>query len=235
MLIVAAIVLISPWYQVTLSTQIPQTNAHMTEVALLTSNYESSYETQTNFGQPQIVFSMQGSVNLPGACMFSCWVSQSFFLQSGSVIEVDVTQCQSCLLTIDNTNGSLNAAIIQLGLFPNLNNTVRVVDSGNYVVTLGNLGDFAGTVTSISVSVIASTKIVPQITEVVQTTMVLSTTFSTTTVTQYSQTMVPPYTAIGVVALTAILVLLALLLVLSILLDRGIIIVSANRRKKRKR
>jgi len=54
-------------------------------------------------------------------------------------------------------------------------------------------------------------------------------------VTEYSQTTVPLYTILGVLASALILVLLALLLALSILFDRRIITVSTNRRKKRKR
>ena len=54
-------------------------------------------------------------------------------------------------------------------------------------------------------------------------------------VTEYSQTTVPFYTILGVLASALILVLLTLLLVLSILVDRGMITVPTNRRKRRKR
>ena len=152
-------------------------------------------------------------------------------------ISIQVTECQYCVLIIDNTNASFETAwIIPLspslaGLAPTTE-IARVAYSGNYVVTLGNIGNFAGTVTSISISVVASTQIVAQPTNLTQTTIA----FSTTDVTSYSQSSILFYTTIGVVPSVIILLLLALALLLSLLVDRGKVTMSTkHHRKSRKR
>jgi hypothetical protein len=234
-LIVAAIVLFSPWYSVTLSTQIPQTNTYTKESVALTSNLGSSYATQTSLIQAQTVYSLQAPVSLAGECGSACWVSPSFSLKSGSIIQVSVSECQLCVAFIDSTNGSSTG--ITLGMFMPSTGTFRIPDSGNYVVTLGNTGNFDGTVTSISVSVIIeSTNLVTQPTELVETaTIALGTIVNTVTYTQYSQAIVSPYTILGGIVSAMILALLAVVLGASVLVDRGIIAVSTKHHRKRRK
>ncbi|MGA2791244.1 MAG: hypothetical protein ABSF00_10820 [Candidatus Bathyarchaeia archaeon] len=233
-LMVAVIALVLPWYP---TSQVnPQIETYMSEGTVLTTNYE----TQTSLAQPNGIFSLYAPVNLAGRCMEACWVSHSFFLQSGSIIQVNVTECQFCMVSIDNTNFSIppsDAVIIQLSPvfppFPSSNQmvaTARVSESGHYVVTLGNIGDFDGMITNLSVTSIGSTNTLSHVAEVMQTTTVFSLTSSTT----YLLSSVPLYATIGALSSIIILVLIGILLAVYNLLDRGIIIVTKPR-KKRKR
>ena len=112
--------------------------------------------TQTSSGQPQTVYTLPSPVNLAGYCGVACWVSESFSLQPGT-IQVTVAECQYCEVYVDNINASYNAAVIGpvsplwLGVPSPLTETAKVVDAGNYHVTLGNEGDLPGAVSSLVV------------------------------------------------------------------------------------
>ena len=163
-------------------------------------------------------------MGLTGPPATAIFVSTEFKLQSNSIYDVDLT-CQPC----EVGKGSIF-------LFPQGNNTLLeyplrydVPGQGHGTLTVSRSGTYGIVIYYINpctISTLSITTSVPysfQLTETV-------TTYNTVTMIQHSQTTVPIYTILGMLASGAILVLLALLVVLSILFDQGMIPVSTKRR-----
>ena len=228
LLVVAVLGLTLPWYQVTTSHLVPQTQTYTTEVTLLTT----SHETRTTFGPPQTIFTLPSPVTLDGEKegernqQTCCWVSQPFPLQVG-VIQVNVTDCKFCSLTIGNANGFLNTTIIQL--IGSGGETGGVMDAGSYVANIWNMGDFPGNITYLSIiETVGSPNVSSQPAKLTQSTIV----FSTTNSTAYSRSTLPFYMIFGLAPSVAIIISLGIMAATAILVDRRN---SSSRKRHRKR
>ncbi len=216
-LIVAAIALVLPWYPVTTSQVVPQTQSYTTQ-----------FEVPTTTSQMQTVYTLPNPVTIPGAQsifigLLSPWISRTFNLQAGLSVSVSVILPSAGYAVFiwenfppyDRINFTMNGVLQGY--------TAVVPKSGSYYVTISNLNTTPITISALSVS--------EGVSETVQLTRTL-TTYSTTSVTQYSQTTIAPYTTLGLTTSATVLILLALVLLLSILIDRGIINVSKHRKKQ---
>jgi hypothetical protein len=231
---VAFLSLTVPWYHTTASQLIIQTEAltiHGTNSRVTTTSTNlTSYGTQTIFGQPQAVFTLQTNVTLNGECGSACWVSPSFQLQSGTTLQVTAPDCQSCLVAIDDKNGSYNAAILVLppphdgiGTYAA---TATVTDSGTYEVVLGNLGAYPIIVTTLSIAQIASSlQVSSETSELIQESTsfmtINSTAYLTTNATTYLQNVNAPYTIMGWAPLGAIVIIVAVIAAIAVLRQLG--------------
>jgi hypothetical protein len=233
-LVVAAIVLVSPWYQVTTSQVAPTTANYTTQFEVPTVNYQ----TVTVYTLPSPVQLQSDSYGPPSppcsTAWYYCnvaafWHSANITLQTGNVTyTVTVSECQQCSIFF--------SAVVPAGstplTAPQVNIDVSLSGSGgtSFVVPASGIyqivaaSDVAGMVNNISI-----TASIPQIVVLTQT---LST-YSTTSVTQYHQFTVAPYTILGTTASAVILALLVVV-VLTMLFDRGVI-TRSKRRKKRQR
>jgi hypothetical protein len=203
--------LAAPLYQVTTSQTLAET---MTQVTVST-NFQAttdtititSYRTQTIYGQPQAVFTLNTTVTLNGSCGVSCWMSPSFSLQSGASLQVTAPDCQYCLVGIEDTNGSINAVILMLppphigiGTYTA---TATVTDTGSYVVILGNLGDDPIDISGLSVAQLVNSLQISSKTlrlikaETLLTTTINSTQYSTSNSTVYARSLSSPSSALG--------------------------------------
>jgi len=198
--------------------------------------YTNLFQIPTTSYQSVTVYTLPGPVtiqtaNQGGQCKVAwsyCNVaaffkSQNFSLQAGATYTVSVVQCQECALSIfEQSFGSTNFGILGSGT-----KSFTASSSGTYWVYVANLENSPDTVSSISI-----TGSVPLSVEVVQTHIA----YATTSGTQYSQTMVSPYQALGPTTSATVLVLLAIIVVVAIVLERGLISasVSSKHRKRHK-
>jgi hypothetical protein len=167
---------------------------------------EITYATTTIYGQPQPVFTLNTTVTLNGNCGTSCWTSPSFQLSSGEVIQLTAPDCQYCLVGIEDTNGSYNAAILMLPP-PHLGigtytATTTVTDTGSYEIILGNLGNDPVSISNLSAALLANSLQVSSATfTLIQARTMFntinSTVYSTSNSTAYAESMNPPYSVIG--------------------------------------
>jgi len=231
---VAFLSLTVPWYHTTTSQLINQTEAltiHGTNSYVTTNTtLTTGYETQTTYGQPQTVFNLQSNVTLGIECGSDCWVSHTFQLQRGTTIQLTAQDCQYCLVAIDDTNESYNAAILVL---PPPHNgigtytaTGAVTDSGTYEVILGNLGPYPVMVMTLSIAQIAgSLQVLAETSELIQASTsfvtINSTAFLTTNVTTYLQSINAPYRIIGWAPLALIFIAVALTVLSAVLRQLG--------------
>jgi|GEM_PF-1670086 len=207
-LIVAAIGLFAPWYPMTTSQLVPQTQSDTTQFEV----------PMTTTVQMQIVYTHPDSVTIPSAPsvmigLLSPWQSRTFNLQSGLSLFVSVTLSPSSGYAVfiwenfppfDRINFTMN------GVLQGYSNVIA--KSGSYDVTISNLNtDGPLTFSSLSVS--------EGISETVQLTQT-RTTYSTTSVTQYSQILVSPYTTLGMTTSATVLALIVLIVALSIIFER---------------
>ena len=217
-LLVAILVLATPFYPVPVSREVVQTDSYTTEFEVSTT----TYGVQTIYQLPRPVILM-GLTGPPATAIFT---STEFKLQSNSIYEANVT-CQPC----EVGKGSIF-------LFPQGNNTLLeyplrydVPGQGHGTLTVSRSGVYGIVmycINSCTISTLSITTSVPysfQLTETVAT-------YNTATMTQHSQTTVPIYTILGVLASASILILLALLVMVSILFDQGMISVSTKRKKR---
>jgi len=207
---IAFLCLTVPWYQETTSQPITQTEEYfanyISQFAVTRTTLTTIYDTWTTYGQPQIVFTLNATVTLGGGCGPSCWISPGFELRSGASLQVTAPDCQYCLVAVDDTNGSYDAAILLLAPphtgIGTYTATATVTDSGSYVVVLGNLGDYPIEVSSLSVAqMVSSIRTASQTSALIQAMTLVSTINSTQNSTSYStsylQTRNSPYTVLG--------------------------------------
>ena len=215
-LLVTILVLITPFYPVPVSQEVVQTNSYTTQSEVPTI----TYEVRTIYRLPSPV-TLTGLTGPPDTAIF---VSTEFKMQSNSIYEADLT-CEPCevgkgsIFLFPQGNNTLLEYPLRFDAPGQAHGTLTVSRSGTY-------GIMIYCINSCTISTLSITTSVPynfQLTETV-------TTHNTVTMTQRSQTTIPIYTILGMLASTAILVLLALLVVLSILFDQGIISVSTKRR-----
>jgi hypothetical protein len=239
-LIVAVIVIFSPWYSVTTSQIVPQIQGYTTQFQTATTNYQ----TVTVYTLPSPVGLYPA--NDGGSCAVS-WIycdgyafwQENLTLQAGVAYKVTVNQCSNCSLEIGGPMKLVNYPVTSILVVTGANvakiagsgeASFIVPTSGTYGLIVGNLERYPeydkGMLNSISI-----TGGTPQSVELTET----LTTYTTTPLTQYSQTIVSPYTILGGVASAVILVLLAVVLGVSILVDRGIIAVSTKHHRKRRK
>jgi len=202
------------------------TSSYGTTNTFLTANSE----TTTLFNQPQPIFTLNTTVTLAGGCGSACWTSSSFQLQSGAILQVTAPTCEYCLVAIDNTNGSYNAAILVLppptsGIGTYMA-TAAVADSGSYEVVLGNLGSYPIAVSSLSIAqMVSSLQTSLRTSELIRAGTVLvtfnSTAYSTSYSTTYLASMNSPYAVLGWEPSAAIIGVIAIIALFAILLDPG--------------
>ncbi len=220
-LIVVILVLIAPWYPMTTS-----------QVVLQTQSFTTQFETPTTNYQTVTVYTLSGPVKLQSvnygppepsdSCALS-WIycnlagefeSGRFNLQAEDTYTVTVSECQECSLAIaygqeiafgeENTQVSIHGSGQTSFVVPN---------SGAYLVTVGNYGEWNSTGVLNAISITGS---VPQSVQVTRT----LTTYSTTSVTEYSQIIVSPYTVLGVTVSATAIALLALIAIMFDLFER---------------
>ncbi|MGP8069870.1 MAG: hypothetical protein ACLP5V_08275 [Candidatus Bathyarchaeia archaeon] len=228
-LVVAAIALFAPWYPLTTSQVVLQTQSYTTQFTEPTT----TYQTVAVYTLPSPV--QLQSDNSGGSCSLAwyyCnvaayWRSQNLTLQTGVTYTVTVNECQQC--------GIFFEAVVPAGstplTAPQVNINVAVTGSGetSFVVPASAIyqvvaaSDVAGTINDISI-----TASVPQSVVLTQT----LTTYAMTSVTQYYQSTLAPYSILGATISVVILVLLAVVVVLVILFGRGVITVSGKGRKR---
>ena len=218
-LLVTILVLVTPLFPVPVSQEVVQTNSYTTQFQVPTT----TYEVQTIYSLPRPV-TLMGLTGPPATAIF---VSTEFKLQSNFMYEAEVT-CQPC----ETGKGS----IAFLFLFPQGNNTLLeyplrydVPGQGHGNLTVSRSGVYGIVMYCINSCTISTLSIIVSVPYSFQLTET-ATTYNTVTMTEHSQTTVPIYTILGVLASGAILVLLALLVVLSILFDRRMISASTKRR-----
>lgn len=199
------------------------------QVVSQTQSYTSQFAVTTTSTQMQTVYTLPSPITILGAQsimigLLSPWKSSAFSLQAGLSLSISVTLPSSGYAVFvwenfapfDRINYTLNGVLQGY--------TAVVPQSGSYYVTISNLNTSPITISTLSVAQSAS--------EAVQLTQTV-TVYDTTIVSQSLETIVPLYTVLGTVASAIILVLLAVVLALSILLDRGIIMVSKSRKKRK--
>ena len=216
MLIAAAILLFAPWYPVTTSQLVAQTQSYTTQFEVPTTNYQTvtAYALSSpvelhsvNYGPP----SPPCSTSWVYCNVSAMYQSQTFNLQGGVSYTVTVTECPACGIYIEQQFGAYNtyASITGSG-----EASFVAPASGSYQVYASSGAD--GGTNPGMLNALTITGSIPQSAEVAQTV----TTYSTASVAQYSQTEVSPYMALGLAASATILALLALIVVLCILFER---------------
>lgn len=224
-LVVAIVVLIMPWYQVTTSQIVPQTQSYTTQFEVPTTNYQ--IVTVYTLPSPVELHSANyGPPSPPCATSFfycnsnAFWHSENFSLQTGVIYTVTVNECPECSLWFEGIAPSGSTPPLT---GPQFNINVSVDGSGEesfaapasamYQVVVGYGGSYNTTAMLHAISIIGS---VPQDVTLTQT----LTAYSTRSVTTYAQTTVSPYTTVGVTASATVLVMLVLMVVLSIFFER---------------
>jgi hypothetical protein len=205
-LVVTILVLVTPFFPVSVSHEVVQTNSYVTQLQASTT----TYEVRTVYSLAEAV-ALKGLVGPPATAIF---VSTEFALQSKLTYEVKVT-CQPC----DVKNGS----IAYFSLFPQGNNTLLgyplrydVPGQGHGTLTVSKSGVYGIVmycIDSCTISTLSVTASIPYSFQLTET----ATTYDTVTMTQHSQTTAPIYTILGMSVSAMILVFSALLVVLSIL------------------
>ena len=224
LLTVVAIALVLPWYPVTKSQMVPQIQTYTNLFEVPTESYQSV--TVYTLPSPVTV----QTANQGGQCE-AAWTycniaaffkSQNFSLQAGAIYTVSVVQCQECgLFIFEQSLGFTSFDILGSGT-----KSFTASSSGTYLVYIANLGNSPDTVSSISI-----TGNIPENVEVVQTHIA----YATTSVTQYSQTMLSPYTALGITTSITVLVLLAIMIVVAIILGQRSILTSASHKHRKRK
>jgi len=216
-LVVTILVLVTPFFPVSVSHEVVQTNSYITQFPASTT----TYEMRTVYSLEKVV-TLKGLVGPPATAIF---VSTEFALQSNFTYEVKVT-CQPC----DVRNGS----IAYFSLFPQGNNTLLgyplrydVPGQGHGTLTVSKSGVYGIVMYCVDLCTLSSLSVTIGIPYGFQLTKTL-TTYNTVTMTQHSQTTVPIYTILGMLISAVIIVLAALLVVLSILFDRKMISIGAK-------
>jgi len=224
LLTVVAIVLVLPWYPVTKSQMVPQIQTYTNLFEVPTESYQSV--TVYTLPSPVTV----QTANRGGQCkaawndcnVAAFFKSQNFSLQAGASYTVSVVQCQECALFIfEQSFGFHSFDILGSGA-----KSFTASSSGTYWVYFANLGNSPDTVSSISI-----TGSVPESVVVVQTHIA----YATTSVTQYSQTMLSPYTALGITTSASLVLLLAIMIVIVIILGQRSMLASASHKHRKRK
>jgi hypothetical protein len=228
-------ILVTPWYPVTTSYQVPQT---------FTQTTTSIFEVPTTTYQMQNVYSLSSPFTIPGAqnpLTRQAFVSNPFYLEVGSALYVTAT-CTHCVIGVHEDFGNYSQVEITLnGKSPQEQGTVAypmvVPQSGLYVAEVGNINLLypgssleTGSIMLSQLSVVAS---VPQASSLTETGY--NTEYSTQLLelTEQSVTSTSPYSVLGTFPSLLLLAIVGLLVVLSVLLDQGILSASTKRRRRR--
>lgn len=221
-ILVAAVVLVlvAPWYPVVRNWQVTQT---------YTDPYTYSYQVTSADYQSNTVYALPSPVTLQGYLQSGATFDQVFksegdiTLQSGSMVTVDVSQCTSCVTSLDEDFGSKSTVFSVAGP---TSGDFTVTDSGSYKISIFNAGTTADQVTSIT--------IIANVPQVSTPTIVLSDNVSNTvTVTQYSVTTLQPFNVLGTLPSLIVVVVMVLLLAFFVLIDFGLIQISTRRRRRK--
>ncbi len=140
--------------------------------------------------------------------------------KTGWVIHVEVTQCGTCFLSMKQDFGS---GIEVFSVSGSATGDFIVPQSGQYAISIYNVGFAEGQVTAIRITA-----------EILQSIEQTQTGYNTVSVTDYSVATVPVYVVLGILTTAVILVLVALAVVFSVLFDQGIISLSVRRRRRRR-
>lgn len=214
-LIVAAIAIVLPWYPLTTSQVVPQTQSYTTQFEVPTTSYQTvtaytlpgPVEVQSvNYGPPTPPCSAGWYYCKPGG-----FQSQPFNLQSGVSYTVTVNECQACGMYVEQEFGGYNtyASITGSG-----EASFVAPASGSYEIYASSGADGSTNPGMLNAVLISGS--IPQSVELAQT----LTTYSTTSVTQYSQAAVSPYTILGVLPSAAIIGILVIVVLFFALQNR---------------
>ena len=211
------LVLVTPFFPVSVSHEVVQTNSYVTQLQASTT----TYDVRTVYSLEKVV-TLKGLVGPPATAIF---VSTEFALQRNFTYDVKVT-CQPC----DVRNGS----IAYFSLFPQGNNTLLgyplrydAPGQGHGTLTVSKSGVYGIVMYCVDSCTLSTLSVTISIPYGFQLTKTL-TTYNTATMTQHSQTTVPIYTILGMLISAVILVFAVLLVVLSILFDRKMISIGAK-------
>jgi hypothetical protein len=218
-LIVAAIALFAPWYSVTTSQVVPQTQSYTTQFTIPTTTAQTQTvpQMQTVYVLPNAVTIPAADPNQPVPSYDPQWISPDFNLHAGSIVSVTTT----CFCVIQMRSDFLpfqGIGITQNGASLYVSNSV-VPKSGPYVLWVWSISLSPVTLSfSVAESVVGSV----EVTQILTTQTVTQTlaTYSITSVTQSSQTTISPYTTFGLTTSATVLALLALIVALSIVFER---------------
>jgi len=226
-LLVALVVLVTPWYQITTSNQASQT--FTSEFGIPSTNYQSI----TPYSLPRPV-NFATMAKLPIAKYLGLfYITPNFTLQVDLTYELTTTmncQCWVQLFVAANSyNGSFGVTIIgsgQRSFTPPFTGDYYIYiqpDPMSTIVIGGVRMAPLGTVSTVVVTgVEAQTVAVPQ------------TTYWTKVSTVYSQLSVPPYASLGSASTTLIVLLLCALVAIAVVIDRNLLRPSRTRHKRRR-
>lgn len=219
LLVVAIAAFTVPWYPVVNNWYVTQT---------FTGAY--SYEVSTQSYRTQAVYRLPSPVTLPGFFQQGAAQSAAYkildnvSLQTGSIIHVQVTQCDNCDVVVGQAFGNYATVYDLTG---SGSDSFIVPASGIYSIIVDNDGD-----TRDQISSLVLTANVPQNG---MTTMIGSN-LNTGTITQYSVKASSPYTVLGISPTLAIFAVLVLVVLLTFLFEQRIIRAQkATKRRRRRR
>jgi len=208
------VLLSAPWYPVVTSQ-----NA--------TQGITFTYQVPTQTYQLQNIYSLPSPITLPGFFQSGSTSSQAFqdlgdvALQANSLVAVEVNQCQNCDLGISKDFGDKATVYSVLG--SSFSGDFLVPDSGQYKISVGNLGNAEDQVTSIAITA-----------NIPQNIMAAQVGYSTVRVTAYSVVALAPSLIIGLLPSLTIFGVITIVVVLLVLFDRGSLVLTKRRRRRRR-
>ena len=235
-LFVVAVVLATPWYQLTTSQEVTNT---FTQTFTTTSGVtfqvaSTSQRAQTVYTLPSPI-TVQGTPNFvncisaPSASICGAWSSTPFILEEGSSISVTCT-CHGVLAIYGTYPPYRNVDFTLNGRPPT--NEMIVPVTGLYNFGIINLETYP--VTESGLTVIEQTPVTMSLTDTNYYTG-SNTEFNTLESTVASLTQVAPYSVIGILPSGILLVLICVIVLFVGLFEREIISVSVGRKRRRRR
>ena len=212
--VIVLVLLVVPWYPVVTSQNVTQ-------------SITFTYQVATQTYQLQNIYSLPSPITLQGFFQSGSTSSQAFqdlgdvALQANSLVAVEVNQCQNCDLGISKDFGDKATVYSVLG--SSFSGDFLVPDSGQYKISVGNLGNTVDQVTSIVITA-----------NIPQNIMASQVGYNTVEVTTYSVDALAPSLIIGLLPSLAILGVIALVVVVLVLFDRGFLIMTKRRRRRRR-
>ncbi|MGP8069871.1 MAG: hypothetical protein ACLP5V_08280 [Candidatus Bathyarchaeia archaeon] len=212
-LVIVIVLLATPWYPVVTNRNVSQTFAYTYQIA------SQSYQFQN-------VYTLQNPITLQGLFQSGATLSQAYqdlgdiTLQANSQVAVTINECSVCGLSISKDFGDKETVYSVSG--SSSSGDFLVPDSGQYKMSVLNLGTTSNQVNSISI-----TANIPQNSAVSQVG------YNTVEARSYSVVGVAPSFVIGLLPSITSLALIAIIVVVLVLFDKGILIIGTRRRRRR--
>ena len=146
-------------------------------------------------------------------------ISPDFYLQVGSMVDVNVVDCNLCVLVVETDTSNVRSFYSVSG---SGEGTFIVPDSNPFKVVVTNFGSSADTLTSIVI-----------VANVPQNSTQTELGYNNFTVAQFSVATLAPVLVLGILPSLAILSVIIVVVVVLVLLDRGIIVIATHHRKRR--